>query len=220
MPWIRSSRKVPPLEAALDKTLYGQGPTGKRCGCGQFVQLLLTDILSNCYGHLSKIAAYGQFVLFAYGHFVQLLRTFVQIAAYGQFVQLLLTDILSNCYGHLSKIAAYGQFVLFAYGHFVQLLRTFVQIAAYGQFVQLLLTDILSNCYGHLSKIAAYGHSGYCHHFPGTTMADDGPEASFAEAMAKWLHTPRGDGRPKVLYSGLSYGDKRTDGNFEFVSFC
>uniref|UniRef100_A0A183BN90 F-box domain-containing protein n=1 Tax=Globodera pallida TaxID=36090 RepID=A0A183BN90_GLOPA len=50
-------------------------------------------------------------------------------------------------------------------------------------------------------------NSWHSDHFPGATTADDGPEASFAEAVSKWLHTPREDGRPKVLCSGVSYGE-------------
>ncbi|KAI3410932.1 hypothetical protein GPALN_003014 [Globodera pallida] len=67
----------------------------------------------------------------------------------------------------------------------------------------LIAPTILRDC-ANLRLIGSWD----CDHFPGTTTVDDDdPVASCAEAMSKWLHTPRGDGRPKVLYSGVSYGE-------------
>uniref|UniRef100_A0A914GV74 Uncharacterized protein n=1 Tax=Globodera rostochiensis TaxID=31243 RepID=A0A914GV74_GLORO len=69
---------------------------------------------------------------------------------------------------------------------------------------------VLRNC-GKLQVI----HSNYV--FP-AFPADDSAGASSEQALAKWLHTPRGDGHPKVLRSSYFYSERMEGLKMEFVN--
>uniref|UniRef100_A0A914HA23 Uncharacterized protein n=1 Tax=Globodera rostochiensis TaxID=31243 RepID=A0A914HA23_GLORO len=48
--------------------------------------------------------------------------------------------------------------------------------------------------------------------------ADDSANASSAQALVKWLHTPCGDGLPKVLRSIYFYSERMEGLKLEFVN--
>uniref|UniRef100_A0A914HKG9 Uncharacterized protein n=1 Tax=Globodera rostochiensis TaxID=31243 RepID=A0A914HKG9_GLORO len=48
--------------------------------------------------------------------------------------------------------------------------------------------------------------------------ADDSAGASSSQALAKWLHTPRGDGRPKVLECGFCFSTEMEGIKNEFLA--
>uniref|UniRef100_A0A183C8Q7 F-box domain-containing protein n=1 Tax=Globodera pallida TaxID=36090 RepID=A0A183C8Q7_GLOPA len=71
-------------------------------------------------------------------------------------------------------------------------------------------TGILRDC-PKLRAIQAYGVFPKC-------PADDSAGASSDQAVAKWLHTPRGDGVPKVLRSFYSYSQGMAGLKMEFIN--
>uniref|UniRef100_A0A914H011 Uncharacterized protein n=1 Tax=Globodera rostochiensis TaxID=31243 RepID=A0A914H011_GLORO len=67
---------------------------------------------------------------------------------------------------------------------------------------------------GECQKLRVIEYYGPFPAFP----ADDHAGASSAEALTKWLHTPRGDGLPKVLQSTCFYSERMEGLKLEFVN--